>query len=242
MTIRIVSRGCRTDTWGVGALGAIVIGAGQAGLAASYHLSQAGVDHVVLERGRIGETWRSQRWGTFVLNTPGWLSHVLTAERVGEGPRRRLPDRRRVRGPPGVLRDPPRDPGADRRHRHARRAPRPAGRWLPGLHADRRRAGRVDRPGGGRRRGHPERPPRALDRGGVPARAGPAHDRRLPAAVRPPGGGRAGRGWRAIRRPDRRGPAGRRPHRVPLHEPGRPAAAAVSRSRHDRPALRRRVL
>jgi putative flavoprotein involved in K+ transport len=69
----------------VGELGAIVIGAGQAGLAASYHLSQAGVGHVVLERGRIGETWRSQRWGTFVLNTPGWLSHVLLAERLVEG-------------------------------------------------------------------------------------------------------------------------------------------------------------
>ena len=66
-------------------LGAIVIGAGQAGLAASYHLSRAGIEHVVLERGRIGETWRSQRWATFVLNTPGWLSHVLTADRVGEG-------------------------------------------------------------------------------------------------------------------------------------------------------------
>jgi len=69
----------------VSGLGAIVIGAGQAGLAASYHLSCAGIEHVVLERGRIGETWRSQRWETFVLNTPGWLSHVLTADRGAEG-------------------------------------------------------------------------------------------------------------------------------------------------------------
>ena len=66
-------------------LGAIVIGAGQAGLAASYHLSRAAIEHVVLERGRIGDTWRSQRWDTFVLNTPGWMSHVLTADRAGEG-------------------------------------------------------------------------------------------------------------------------------------------------------------
>jgi putative flavoprotein involved in K+ transport len=66
--------------------GAIVLGAGQAGLAASYHLTQAGIDHVVLERGRIGETWRSQRWDTFVLNTPGWLSHVWPANhREDEG-------------------------------------------------------------------------------------------------------------------------------------------------------------
>jgi putative flavoprotein involved in K+ transport len=68
----------------VSALGAVVIGGGQAGLAASYHLMQAGIDHVVLERGRIGETWRSQRWETFVLNTPGWLSHVRADDRMGD--------------------------------------------------------------------------------------------------------------------------------------------------------------
>ena len=53
---------------------AIVIGAGQAGLAASYHLARRGIEHVVLERGRVGETWRSQRWTSFVLNTPNSLS------------------------------------------------------------------------------------------------------------------------------------------------------------------------
>ena len=53
---------------------AVVIGAGQAGLAASYHLRQRGIDHVVLEAGRVGESWRSQRWDSFVLNTPNWMS------------------------------------------------------------------------------------------------------------------------------------------------------------------------
>ena len=52
----------------------IVIGAGHAGLAASYFLSQANVRHVVLERGRIGETWRTQRWDSFTINTPNRLS------------------------------------------------------------------------------------------------------------------------------------------------------------------------
>jgi putative flavoprotein involved in K+ transport len=66
------------------ALGAVVVGAGQAGLAASYYLTQAGIEHVVLERGRIGETWRSQRWDTFVLNTPGWMSHVRAADHTGD--------------------------------------------------------------------------------------------------------------------------------------------------------------
>lgn len=50
----------------------LVIGAGQAGLAASYHLSARGREHAVLERGRVGESWRSQRWDGFYLNTPNW--------------------------------------------------------------------------------------------------------------------------------------------------------------------------
>jgi putative flavoprotein involved in K+ transport len=53
---------------------AIVIGAGQAGLAASYHMARRGIEHLVLERGRVGETWRSQRWTSFVLNTPNRMS------------------------------------------------------------------------------------------------------------------------------------------------------------------------
>jgi putative flavoprotein involved in K+ transport len=50
----------------------VVVGAGQAGLAASYWLTQCSREHVVLERGRVGETWRSQRWDGFFLNTPNW--------------------------------------------------------------------------------------------------------------------------------------------------------------------------
>ncbi len=52
----------------------VVIGGGQAGLAASWHLSHRGIEHVVLERGRIGETWRSERWDSFALNTPNWMN------------------------------------------------------------------------------------------------------------------------------------------------------------------------
>lgn len=53
-----------------------VIGAGQAGLAASYHLSRLGVEHVVLERGRVAETWRVARWDSFSLNTPNWCTQL----------------------------------------------------------------------------------------------------------------------------------------------------------------------
>lgn len=49
----------------------VVVGAGQAGLATSYELTRAGVSHVVLERGRIAETWRG-RWDSFCLVTPNW--------------------------------------------------------------------------------------------------------------------------------------------------------------------------
>lgn len=57
-------------------LDAVVIGGGQAGLGVSYHLARHGIEHVVLERGRVAESWRSQRWDSFVLNTPNWMSHL----------------------------------------------------------------------------------------------------------------------------------------------------------------------
>lgn len=56
--------------------GAVVVGGGHAGLAVGRHLAAIGVDHVVLERGRIGETWRSQRWDSFALNTPSWANRL----------------------------------------------------------------------------------------------------------------------------------------------------------------------
>ncbi|MDX8527449.1 NAD(P)/FAD-dependent oxidoreductase [Mesorhizobium sp. MSK_1335] len=52
----------------------VIIGAGQAGLALSHCLGQAGIDHAVLERGRIGERWRSQSWRSLKLLTPNWLN------------------------------------------------------------------------------------------------------------------------------------------------------------------------
>ena len=50
----------------------LVIGAGQAGVAMSEHLSKLGVQHLVLERGRIAERWRSARWDSLVANGPAW--------------------------------------------------------------------------------------------------------------------------------------------------------------------------
>jgi putative flavoprotein involved in K+ transport len=54
----------------------VVVGAGHAGLAASWALAERGVEHVVLEEARIGEVWRSARWSSFRLNTPRWMSRL----------------------------------------------------------------------------------------------------------------------------------------------------------------------
>ena len=53
------------------AVGVAVVGAGQAGLAVSHELSARKVEHVVLERGRVAQTWRG-RWDSFCLVTPNW--------------------------------------------------------------------------------------------------------------------------------------------------------------------------
>lgn len=50
----------------------LVVGGGQAGLAMSEHLSQRGVPHLIVERHRIAERWRSERWDSLVANGPAW--------------------------------------------------------------------------------------------------------------------------------------------------------------------------
>ncbi len=50
----------------------VIIGGGHAGLTMSYSLSQLGREHVILERGRVGERWRSERWDSFHFQFPNW--------------------------------------------------------------------------------------------------------------------------------------------------------------------------
>ena len=50
----------------------LVIGGGQAGLAMSAHLGRQGLPHLVLERHRIAERWRTERWDSLVANGPAW--------------------------------------------------------------------------------------------------------------------------------------------------------------------------
>jgi putative flavoprotein involved in K+ transport len=58
----------------------VIIGGGQAGLALSRQLATARHEHVVLERGRVGERWRSERWDSLRLLTPNWLNRLPGAD------------------------------------------------------------------------------------------------------------------------------------------------------------------
>ncbi|HPG21941.1 MAG TPA: NAD(P)-binding domain-containing protein [Amaricoccus sp.] len=62
----------------------IVVGAGQCGLAMSHALRRRSVDHLVLERGRIANSWRSERWDSLRLLTPNWMNGL--AGRPYRGP------------------------------------------------------------------------------------------------------------------------------------------------------------
>lgn len=62
---------------------AIVVGAGAAGIAVSQQLAAGGVEHVVLERGRIGDTWRTRRWASFRMVSPNWANALPGQPLVG---------------------------------------------------------------------------------------------------------------------------------------------------------------
>ncbi len=66
---------------------AIVIGGGQAGLAMSYQLSRAGIDHVVLEKNSIAHSWKTQRWDAFCLVTPNWQCQLPGFPYAGSDPK-----------------------------------------------------------------------------------------------------------------------------------------------------------
>lgn len=54
----------------------VIVGAGQAGLAMSQRLSHHGVEHVLLERGTVANSWRTERWDSLRLLTPNWMSRL----------------------------------------------------------------------------------------------------------------------------------------------------------------------
>jgi len=64
----------------------IVIGAGQAGLAMSRCLSDLGIEHVVLERGKLAQRWRGQSWDSLHLLTPNWMTRLPRFRYDGSDP------------------------------------------------------------------------------------------------------------------------------------------------------------
>lgn len=58
----------------------VIVGGGQAGIAMSEHLSEQGVAHIVLERSRVAEAWRTRRWDSLVANGPAWHDRFPTQE------------------------------------------------------------------------------------------------------------------------------------------------------------------
>ncbi len=97
------------------AIDTVVIGAGHAGLAVSRLLTAAGRDHVVLERGRVAERWRSERWDSLHLLTPNWMTRLPGQPYGGPDPDAFMPASGFVEPPRGV-RGVVRRAGADRHH------------------------------------------------------------------------------------------------------------------------------
>ncbi len=64
----------------------VVIGAGHAGLAAGHYLSRYGIDHVILERGEVANSWLHERWDSLRLLSPNWLTRLPGASYSGDDP------------------------------------------------------------------------------------------------------------------------------------------------------------
>jgi len=64
----------------------IVVGAGQGGLSVSYHLCGSGVDHLVVDRGGVANSWVTQRWDSFCLVTPNWTVNLPGLPYAGDDP------------------------------------------------------------------------------------------------------------------------------------------------------------
>jgi len=64
----------------------VIVGGGHAGLALSYHLGRLGRPHVILERGRVAERWRSERWDSLMFQFPNWSLRLPGQDYSGDDP------------------------------------------------------------------------------------------------------------------------------------------------------------
>jgi putative flavoprotein involved in K+ transport len=74
----------------------VIIGAGSAGLATSYFLTEQNIDHVVLERGDVGNTWDAERWDGFYLVNPNWAVRLPGFHYMGTEPEGYLSKRQTI--------------------------------------------------------------------------------------------------------------------------------------------------
>jgi len=70
---------------------AVVVGAGHTGLAMSRRLTERSIDHVVLERGEVANSWRTQRWPSLRLLTPNWQTRLPGCHYAGDDPNGFMP-------------------------------------------------------------------------------------------------------------------------------------------------------
>ena len=73
----------------------VIIGAGQSGLAMSKHLTDRSIDHVLLERGEVANSWQTERWDSLRLLTPNWQSRLPGYAYDGDDPDGYMSDDRR---------------------------------------------------------------------------------------------------------------------------------------------------
>jgi len=64
----------------------VIIGAGQSGLAMSRHLTDRSIDHVIIERGEVANSWQTERWDSLRLLTPNWQSRLPGYAYNGDDP------------------------------------------------------------------------------------------------------------------------------------------------------------
>ena len=212
----------------------VVVGGGQAGLSVSHELSAAGIPHVVLERGQVGQTWRG-RWDSFCLVTPNWSVQLPGHPYDGDDPDGFMPRDEIV----GYLEryaagfDAPVREGVEvtalRAGRDGRLAARHLGRRDRGPERDpqHRRVPAAEPPGG---------------RGVTPTRAVPDRRRGIPQPGRAARRRGARGGQRPVRVPDLRGAPPRRSRRVPRLRPRGLGTPADQRTGHRLVAGRVRQL
>ena len=82
----LTRRDCQSGDGPIRTATTIIVGAGHTGLAMSRCLAERSIDHVVLERGEVANSWRTERWDSLRLLTPNWQSRLPGFSYEGDDP------------------------------------------------------------------------------------------------------------------------------------------------------------